>query len=151
MQLHKNRPQTHARTVSRHINQWWKMKTKTRKKTIEHERGSCNVFADLGFENPEEDLAKSELIAKISHIIRTKKLTQVQVAEILGVNQPRVSSLLSGNLDLYSLDMLINFLKALGQDIEIMVKPKPRRRKLAHLSVVSSSERISIPMAARSN
>src|ERR1700722_17514267 len=120
------------------------MKSKTRKKEIEHERGSCNIFADLGFENPEEDLAKSDLIAKISHIIRTKKLTQAKVAKVLGVNQPRISSLLSGNLDLFSLDMLMSFLKDLGQDIEIVVKPKPRRRKLAHLSVVSSSERVSV-------
>ena len=126
------------------------MKSKTIKKEIEHERGSCNVFADLGFENPEEDLVKSNLIAKISRIIKTKKLTQAKVAEILGVNQPRISSLLSGNLDLFSLDMLINFLKALGQDIEIMVKPKPSTRKQAHISVVSSNQRVSAPMAARS-
>jgi predicted XRE-type DNA-binding protein len=60
---------------------------------IEHEESSGNVFADLGFENPEEDLAKSNLIAKISRIVRTKKLTQTKVAQILGVNQPRISSL----------------------------------------------------------
>jgi predicted XRE-type DNA-binding protein len=107
------------------------MKPKKIKKEIEHERGSSNVFADLGVENPEEDFARCILIAKISRIIRSKKLTQTQVATILGVNQPRISSLLSGNLDLFSIDTLINFLKSLGQDIEIMVKPKPSRRKHA--------------------
>lgn len=124
------------------------MKPKKAKKKIEHECGSSNVFADLGVENPEEDLAKSILIAKISRIIRYKKLTQTQVATILGVNQPRISSLLSGNLDLFSIDMLMNFLKSLGQDVEIMVKPKPSRRKHARLSVVSSREMNSVPMAA---
>jgi predicted XRE-type DNA-binding protein len=125
------------------------MKPKKIKEEIEHERGSGNVFADLGVENPEEDLAKSTLIAKISRIIRAKKLTQIQVAKILGVNQPRISSLLSGNLDLFSLDMLMDFLKSLGQDVEIMVRPKPSRRKQAHLSVTSYSERSSFPMAAK--
>ena len=46
--------------------------------------------------------------------------------------------------------MLMHFLKILGQDIEIVVKPKPRNRKHAHLSVVSSSEKNSVPMAANS-
>lgn len=103
------------------------------------------------FENPEEDLVKANLIAEISHLIKKKKLTQVQVAKILGVTQPRVSSLLSGNLDLFSFEMLMHFLKALGQDVAIVIKPKPSRRKQAHLSVVTSSERISVPMAANSN
>jgi len=127
------------------------MKAKPKKNIeIEYEESSGNIFAALGFENPEEDLAKANLIAEISHIIRKKKLTQVQVAKMLGVNQPRVSSMLSGNLDLFSMDMLMNFLKILGQDIEIVVMPKPRNRKHAHLSVVSSSERISVPIAAKS-
>ena len=127
------------------------MKNKAIKKEIEHEEGSKNVFADLGFENPEEDLAKSNLIAEISRIIRKKKMTQAQVAEILAVNQPRVSSLLSGNLDLFSIEMLMNFLKSLGQDIEIVVKPKSRKRKQAHLSVVSFAGKSSIPLAASSS
>lgn len=126
------------------------MRAKATRKEVEHEKGSKNVFADLGFENPEEDLAKSNLIAEISRIIRKKNLTQVQVAEILGVNQPRVSSLLSGNLDLFSIEMLMNFLKTFGQDIEIVIKPKPKRRKQAHLSVVSFSEKASVPLAANS-
>jgi predicted XRE-type DNA-binding protein len=127
---------------------------KAKQKNIEekeYEKGSGNVFADLGFENPEEELAKSDLTAQISYIIKKRKLTQTQVAEILGVDQPRISSLLRGRFDLFSFDMLMHFLKILGQDIEIVVKPKPRNRKHAHLSVVSSSEKVSVPMAASSN
>ncbi len=128
------------------------MKTKQKKhvEKIEHEKGSGNVFADLGFENPEDELAKSDLTAQISCIIKRRKLTQTQVAEILGVDQPRVSSLLRGRLDLFSVEKLMHFLKALGQDIEIRIKPKPCNRKHAHLSVVSGGERISLPIAARS-
>lgn len=125
------------------------MKAKEKKhiKEIEFEEGSGNVFADLGFENPEEELMKSDLTAQISHIIKTKKLTQTQVAKILGVTQPRISSLISGDLDLFSIEKLMQFLQLLGQDIEIMIRPKPESRKTAHRIVVT--ERISVPMAAK--
>ena len=107
---------------------------------IEHEKGSGNVFADLGFENPEEELMKSDLTRNIASIISKKKMTQTQVAKILEVDQPRISSLLRGRFDLFSVEMLIHFLQALG----------PRNRKLAHLSVTSYSERPSFPLAAKS-
>ena len=126
------------------------MKNKEKKEEIELRETSNNVFEDLGLENPEEDLAKSNLIIEISRVIRGKKLTQSQVAEILNVSQPRVSSLISGNLDLFSIDMLMNFLKILGQDVEISVRPKPKNRKHAHLSVVSFTDNTSFPMAANS-
>jgi len=126
------------------------MKNKEKKEELELGKTSNNVFEDLGLENPEEDLAKSNLIVEIARVIRGKKLTQSQVAEILSVSQPRVSSLISGNLDLFSIDMLMNFLKILGQDVEISVRPKPKNRKHAHLSVVSFTENISFSIAANS-
>jgi predicted XRE-type DNA-binding protein len=126
------------------------MKAKEIKKETKSKKIISNVFEDLGFENPEEDLAKSNLIIEISRIIREKKLTQAQVAKILGITQPRVSSLLSGNLDLFSIDMIMNLLKILGQDIEISIKPKPKNRKHAQLSVISSSEKVSLTMVANS-
>ncbi len=127
------------------------MKSKTKKHLEEYEETKGNIFAVLGFENPEQDLAKANLVDKISQVIKKKKMTQTQAAKILGVNQSRVSSLLSGNLDLFSIEMLMQFLQDLGQDIEIVVKPKPRNRKRAHFRVVpSSGERISMPMAASS-
>lgn len=125
------------------------MKAKTKKKiTIDYEKGSGNIFADLELDNPEEELIKSDLTRNIAFIIKKKKLTQSQVAKILGVDQPRISSLLRGRFDLFSVEMLMHFLQALGQDIKIVVKPKPRNRKVAHISVVS--ERTSYPMAANS-
>lgn len=102
---------------------------------IEYEIGSNNVFSDLGFENPEEDILKSDLVGEIAHLIKEKKLTQAQAAEILGVDQPRISSLLRGKLDLFSIEMLMRFLKDLGRDIEILIKPKPETRKEAILTV----------------
>lgn len=126
------------------------MKNNETKKEIELKKTSNNVFEDIGLESPEEDLAKSNLIIEISRVIRGKKITQSQVAKILGVNQPRISSLLSGDLDLFSIEMLMNFLIILGQDVEISVKPKPKNRKQAYLSVVSFGEKTSSPMAANS-
>ena len=126
-------------------------KNKSTPTEIEYEIGSGNVFEDLKFENPEEEQSKSELTAEIVSIIKKKKLTQVAAAKILGVDQPRVSSLLKGNLTLFSIQALMKFLNALGQDIDLVVKPKPLNRNRAHLNVyTSSSERSSTPMAAKS-
>lgn len=127
------------------------MKKKVVEQKLDYEIGSDNVFADLGFENAEEELLKSDLTAEISSLIKKKKLTQNQAAKILGVDQPRVSSLLRGRFDLFSIEMLMRFLTDLGQDIQIVVKPKPRHRKQAHLSVSGpSSNRDSVPVAAKS-
>jgi predicted XRE-type DNA-binding protein len=81
------------------------------------------VFADLGLENPEELLAKAELVQRISDIIAERKLTQVRAAELLGIDQPKVSALLRGKLDGFSTDRLFRFLNALGNDIEIVIRP----------------------------
>jgi predicted XRE-type DNA-binding protein len=67
---------------------------KKQKEKIPFEYGSDNVFADLGFENPEEELLKADLTGEIAEIIKKKKLTQAQAARIMGITQPRVSSLL---------------------------------------------------------
>ena len=86
-----------------HSEKGLKMKTniKKRQEKIEHEIGSRNVFSDLGFENAEEELLKSDLTAEVAYIIKKKKLTQTKAAKILGVDQPRISSLLRGRLDLF--------------------------------------------------
>lgn len=122
------------------------------KKNLNYEIGSDNVFSDMGFENAEEELLKSDLTAEISSLIKKKKLSQTQAADIFGVDQPRVSSLLRGKFDLFSVEMLMHFLNSLGQDIQIVVKPKPRNRKRAHLSVYipSSASKDSVPLAAKS-
>jgi predicted XRE-type DNA-binding protein len=99
------------------------------------ERSSGNVFADLNLPNPEELLAKSELAQKISQIIKKKKLTQEQAALALGIDQPKISALISGKLSGFSLERLFRFLNKLGQDVTINVKPKARARKMGCVSV----------------
>ncbi len=102
-------------------------KTKTKDQGGVTESGA-NVFADLGFERPDEERVKAELVRAIRRIVRQRKLTQVQAASLLGVNQPKVSALMSGNLVGFSTDRLIRFLKALDRDVEIVIKQKPARR-----------------------
>lgn len=96
---------------------------------------SGNVFADLGLSNPEEALAKAELAHKIILLIRERGLTQVQAAKLLGVDQPKVSALISGQLTGFSLERLMRFLLRLGQDIKITVQASPRTRSEARVLV----------------
>lgn len=96
---------------------------------------SDNVFADLGYENPDEALAKAELARRITAIIRQRRLTQTQAAEVLGIDQPRVSNLMIGRLSGFSLERLLRFLNALGRDVEIVIKPKARSHTRAGISV----------------
>lgn len=118
---------------------------------IECEMSNGNVFADLGIENPEEELTKAKLVWEIEKIINEKKLTQTQAAKIMGINQPKVSALIRRKLDGFSVERLIHFLNALGQDIDIIVKPKPRNRKQAIINVYHQNDfcHSSIPLAAK--
>ena len=100
--------------------------------------GSGNVFADLGLPNPEERLVKAELAAKIGSLIKQKNLTQIEAAELLGIDQPKVSALTRGRLSGFSAERLLRFLNALGSDVEIVVKPKPEDRPQAKITVVGN-------------
>lgn len=101
-------------------------------------RGSGNVFADLGVPSAEEELAKAELARKIGHIIALQKLTQVEAAARLGIDQPKVSALLRGKLRGFSSDRLFRFLNALGRDVEIVIRPTGRDQP-ARTTVVLAS------------
>jgi predicted XRE-type DNA-binding protein len=93
------------------------------------EESSGNVFADLGLENPEELLAKAELVQRICDVIAERKLTQAGAAGLLGVDQAKFSSLMRGKLGGFSTDRLFRFLNALGRDVEIQIRPAPRGAK----------------------
>lgn len=85
------------------------------------EASSGNVFADLGIANPELALAKAQLVQRIRDLIAAKRLTQAKAAELLGLDQPKVSALVRGRVEGYTLDRLFRYLHALGQKIEIKV------------------------------
>jgi predicted XRE-type DNA-binding protein len=91
-------------------------------------QSSGNVFADLGLPDSAELDIKVRLCAAINRIVERKRLTQAGVATALGVNQPKVFALLHYKLEGFSVERLMNFLLALGQDVEIVVKSKPQFR-----------------------
>lgn len=91
--------------------------------------GSGNVFKDLGLKNAEELLAKAKLAARIVQILEERKLTQTQAANVLGIDQPKVSQVYRGRLDDFSIERLMRFLTALHRDVRIIIDEKPRRRR----------------------
>ena len=105
------------------------------KKKIAATRGTTNVFADLGLANPEEMLAKAQLVSRISDLIKQRRLTQSDAATLLGIDQPNVSRLLHGQLSGFSYERLLKFLNVLGCDIEIVVKRSGRARRHAQITV----------------
>lgn len=90
-----------------------------------HEMSSGNVFADIGVPNASEHLIKAHLVSKIDMLMKDRDLKQTDAAELFGVKQPDVSKMLRGDFRQFSVERLLRFLVALGQDVEIVVK-KPR-------------------------
>lgn len=101
---------------------------------VKIERGSGNVFADLGRPDADAHQLKADLVTRIDEIIRRRRLTQTQAAELLGLSQPDVSRLLRGNFREYSVERLLRLLMALGRDIDIVIR-KPKSRRQGKLSI----------------
>jgi predicted XRE-type DNA-binding protein len=99
---------------------------------------SGNVFADLGFPEPEEELTRAQLASRIQQIIKQRRLTQMAAARLMGVDQPKVSALLNGRLGNFSSARLMRLLTALGQDVEIVVRAKPRNRQHGRIRVIEA-------------
>ena len=100
------------------------------------EPSSGNIFADLELAMPEELQAKARIAHLIVQIITKSHMTQKAAAELLGLTQPKVSMIMNGRLEGFSLERLIMALTALDRDVEIRIRKKPRTRKQAHLNVV---------------
>lgn len=81
-------------------------------------------LGDAGVPEPEEELAKAQLASRIREIVRGSRLTQVAAAAVMGIDQPKVSALLSGRLSNSSSERLMRLLTRLGQDVEIVARSK---------------------------
>jgi predicted XRE-type DNA-binding protein len=92
---------------------------------------SGNVFADMGLEYADELLIKADLAIAIASIIKQRSLSQTAAAKVLGVDQPKVSRLVRGDLYGFSIDQLIRLLGALGQKVRLTVEPATPTRKVA--------------------
>ncbi|MYG26003.1 MAG: XRE family transcriptional regulator [Boseongicola sp. SB0677_bin_26] len=86
------------------------------------ERGSGNVFADLGLPDADAHLVKAELVTRIGAIVRGRGMTQAEAGRVLGLSQPDVSRLLRGDFREYSLERLLRLLTALGRDVDIVIR-----------------------------
>lgn len=98
-------------------------------------RSSGNVYADLGFDDPEAELTKDQLAQQIARIIAQRGWTQIQAAAALGIGQPKVSALVRGRLGGFSTDRLLRLLTTLDQNVTIVVEPKPPAQARAGITV----------------
>ena len=112
---------------------------KKKKADIEYCEGSGNVYQDLDFNNPAEWETKARIATKIFDLIAERKLTQKQAGEILGIAQGRVPDLRRGQFDKFSVEKLLSFLNALGQDVDIVIRPKAET--VAHIYVAETIDR----------
>lgn len=87
---------------------------------------SGNIFKDLGFPNPDEELAKVKLASKINRLIEDKGFTQKQAANFLGIGRSKMTELRNGRVGKFSIDVLFSFLGKLDYQIEIRVSPKSK-------------------------
>jgi predicted XRE-type DNA-binding protein len=106
------------------------------KKNNNYTISSGNVFADIGSVNPEEALIKAQLACQINDLIKQKRLTQKAAAQLLGVDQPKISALSKGSLSGFSLERLFRFLSMLGQVIIIKVTAQKRKSEKTGVKVL---------------
>jgi predicted XRE-type DNA-binding protein len=103
---------------------------------IEIEKGSKNVYADLGMADADEMIVKAQLATKISEIIKSRKWSQQQAADVLGLTQPKLSKMLNGQFRGISEAKMLNCLALLGRNVQIVVGPARRAASAGSIAVV---------------
>jgi predicted XRE-type DNA-binding protein len=98
-----------------------------RRSAIPIEEGSTNVYADLGYANSGEMQRKSQLAAEIANAIKARKLTQEAAAELLGIDQSKISRITRGQFRGVSETKMLELLAKLGRDVSIVIGPARRR------------------------
>jgi predicted XRE-type DNA-binding protein len=98
--------------------------------TLKIQRSSGNVFRDVGFgpEEAEHLRIRADLMIEVRRLIKARRLTQARAAKLFGVTQPRISNLVRGRIDLFSVDTLIDMLAQAGVRVNLSVR---RRSKVA--------------------
>ena len=100
------------------------------------EKSTSNIYADIGFTNDQEMMVKAGLAEKIGEIIKNRRLTQMEAALILGMSQPKLSSMLRGQFHGISETKMLQCLNKLGRDIQIVVRKANRDQRIGRTSVV---------------
>lgn len=104
----------------------------------EIEESTGNVYADLGMDDADEMIVKAQLATKIGEIINSRKLSQQQAAEVLGITQPKLSKMLRGQFRGISESKMLDCLARLGRDVQIVVGPSRHAASVGHVTVVFS-------------
>lgn len=91
--------------------------------------GSGDVFADIGLNYSEQDLLKISIASAITKVIQRKGLSQLEAGRLIGIDQPKVSALVRGHLDQFSVDRLFLFLALLGLDVDIRISREPKNKR----------------------
>ena len=97
------------------------------------------MFADLGLRDADEKQTRVRLAVAVNRIIETQRLSQNKAAQLLGINQPKISALANYRLEGFSVERLMHFLNALDRDVEIVIRKKPRSRRNAKIVVTAAS------------
>lgn len=98
-------------------------------------QGGRNIFEDLNLPDAAELNAKAQIAYRICVLLQKRKLTQQAAADLLGIDQPKVSALLRGRLEGFSSDRLFRFLNSLDQDIEIVIRKTKKRNQVPGIRV----------------
>jgi predicted XRE-type DNA-binding protein len=101
-------------------------------------RGTKNVFADLGYPDAAERQAKLRLAYALNQVLEQRNLSQAEAAKVLRVTQPKISALRNYKLAGFSIERLMNLLTTLDQDIEIVIRRKPRWRRAGRITVIAA-------------
>ena len=104
-------------------------------KSITHQRGSTNVYADLGYKAADEMLVKAQLVTTIADILAERGYTQTKAAALLRIPQPKLSKMLRGQFRGFSERKLMDCLTLLGRDVEIVVRATTKRKRHGAVSV----------------
>jgi predicted XRE-type DNA-binding protein len=101
-------------------------------------QSSGNVFADLGLSSAIEKQTRVRLAVAINQIIQARHLSQAAAAQLLDINQPKISALVNYRLEGFSVERLMNFLNALDRDVEIVIRKKPKSKRSARIVVTAA-------------
>jgi predicted XRE-type DNA-binding protein len=101
-------------------------------------QSSGNVFADLGLRDAGEEQTRVRLAVAINQIIEAQHLSQTAAARLLNINQPKISALVNYRLEGFSVERLMHFLNALDRDVEIVIRRRPRSKRMARIVVTGA-------------
>ena len=104
------------------------------KKQIEFEDSSGNVFADLGLDDADELVARSQIGFHVYQLIKAKNLKQKEIGQLLGIAQPDVSHLMNGHFSRFTADKLMDFVRRLDHKMLITISPHKQGEPYQHVA-----------------